>query len=91
MPKTKTTNVTNEAVDPVTTDPATQPTVPTVADLIPAKARAWIYALLAPINVALAPVLINVEGGAQMVVGSVLAFVNALGFGVAFSNVPRRV
>ena len=82
---------TNEAVDPVTTDPPTQPTVPTVADLIPAKTRAWIYALLAPANAALIPLTINVEGTAQIAITSVLAFVNALGFGVALSNVPRRV
>lgn len=82
---------TNEPVDVVSTDPPTQPTIPTVADLIPAKVRAWVYALLAPANAALIPLTINIEGSAQVAVTSALAFVNALGFGVALSNVPRKV
>lgn len=80
----------NQPVDPITTTPPSQPTVPTVADLIPAKVRVWIYALLAPANAALVPFTINIDGHAQVAVTSALAFVNALGFGVALSNVPRR-
>lgn len=82
---------TNEPVDPLGTIPPTEPTIPTIADLLPAKARSWIYALLAPVNAALIPLTINLDGSARTVVTSVIAGVNTLGFGVALSNVPRRV
>jgi hypothetical protein len=73
----------NEPVDPVVTAPPTQPTVPTIADLLPARARAYIYALLPVLLIAVAVFdLPNVVDKAVLIL-------NAAGFGVAFSNVPR--
>ncbi len=78
--------VINAAVDPQSTTPATQPTIPLVADLIPARIRAWIYALLGPVIT----LTLMIRTGADPI-DIALAIGGALGFGVAFSNVPRRV
>jgi hypothetical protein len=69
--------------------PEVEATFPTIADLIPAKARAWTYALLVPFNAAMTPIIVNLDGTAATVAGCVFAFVNASGFGLALSNVPK--
>lgn len=54
---------------------------PTVADLIPVRARQWVYALLVPANAGLAAAI--AAGSDPKVYAIALAVVNALGFSVS--------
>jgi hypothetical protein len=79
--------VLNQPVDTVVTIPATQPTVPRIADLMPAKARSWVYAGLG-VWTPIFGVWVG-AGAPPSWVGYVTAGLSGAGFGVALSNVPR--
>ena len=81
--------MTHEAIDPVTTQPNTQPTIPTIADLLPARIRAWVYALLG----IWIPVfgIWAASGAPPAIIGYVTAGLGGTGFLLSASNVPRRV
>lgn len=59
-----------------------------IADLLPPKVRAWIYALLFPINAAFVAVLAWGPELLTRVYGVALAVVNAAGFTLARANTP---
>lgn len=79
----------NEPVDPRATTPPTQPTIPTIADLLPAKARAWVYALLG----VWLPVfgIWAASGEPPSWLGYMTAGLGGSGFLLSTANVPRRV
>lgn len=64
----------------------TRPLFPQIADLVPPKARAWGFAILAPLNVVISPVLIAIEGS-RIYLGIFIGIVNTSGFGYALSSV----
>lgn len=78
----------NEPVDPVATSPPSQPTVPRIADLLPAKVRSWVYALLG-VWTPVFGVWVG-AGTPPSWLGFVTAGLSGAGFGVALSNVPRQ-
>lgn len=80
----------NEPVDPITTTPDTQPTIPTIADLLPAKARAWVYALLGVWLPVYGIWTAQSDGGPPEWVSLVTAGLGASGFLLSTANVPRR-
>ncbi len=79
----------SEAVDPVATIPPTEATVPRIADLLPAVVRQWVYAVLG-VWTPIFGVWVG-AGAPPSWVGYVTAGLSGAGFGVALSNVPRRV
>lgn len=76
----------NEPVDPKVTIPATQPTIPAIADKLSPKVRSWVYALIGPAI----QVWLMIRAGVDPET-IVLAVLGTAGFGVAFANVPRRM
>jgi hypothetical protein len=80
--------MTNEAVDPISTEPPTQPTFPTIADLLPAKVRQWIYALIG-VWTPIFGVWVG-AGSPPAWTGYLTAGLGGAGFTIALSNVPRR-
>lgn len=78
----------NEPVDPQVTIPPTEPTIPTIADLLPARVRSWVYAALG-VWVPVFGVWVG-AGDPPAVTGYLTAAIGGAGFGVAIANVPRR-
>ncbi len=81
----------NEPVDldDIETDPETQPTIPGIADVMSARARAWVYLLIALASPGYA--IYEASSEAPVAVTAIWASVTALGSLLAVANVPRKV
>lgn len=82
-----------QPIDPVVTDPPTEPANPSIADLLSAKSRMWAYALLRVLNAIWVPVAVVLATQvdniwAAAVPSALLAGVNAAGFTLSHANVP---
>mgnify|MGYP003495746814 FL=1 len=60
----------------------------TIADLLPPRVRAWVYALLLPVNAGFVPVLVSAPRPVVITYGIANAMLNAAGFTLARANTP---
>jgi hypothetical protein len=89
MTMTTTTPEPGEPVDPISTDPPTEPTFAKIADLFPARVRRIGYAVAGAWSVVMGALVVSTEPPAWA--GWVTIGITALGFGTAVSNVPKAV
>jgi hypothetical protein len=76
-------------VDPISTDPPTEPTFPKIADLFPARVRRIGYAVAGAWSVVMGALIVN--GEPPVWAGWVTIVFTAGGFATAVSNVPKAV
>jgi hypothetical protein len=76
-----------DPVDPISTDPPSEPTFAKIADLFPARVRRWGYAVAGAWSVLMGAMVVN--GEPPVWAGWITIAITALGFGTAVSNVPK--